>query len=149
MKINSKTVRNYSMSFDDDALHSVDQFLEVFNCCDELREHVRDVLNDRQEQLRITAEDRKKRAKVAVDKMRLEYEQQEQMASEDGKFPGEPKQLPTIGFCPKCKSKMGGAWVANCEMNKTGRFFIRECGSCDYYAEVFKKRNKYYEVEGG
>jgi len=148
MKMTTKTVHNYSQSFDSDALHSVDQFLEVFNCCDELREHVRDVLNSRQEEVRIAAEKTEDKNRKHTEKLRTEYEQTEQMANE-GKYPGEPKPLPVIGFCPKCKSKMGGSWVASCETKKSGRFFIRECSACSYHAEIFKKRNKYYEVEGG
>jgi hypothetical protein len=120
----------------------------MFDCCGELREHVRGILADRQEVARLRAEGRKAKVRKSIEKQRLEYEQVEQMANEE-KFPGEPKQLLVIGFCPKCKGKMGGAWVATCEMKKSGRFFIKECGSCDYYAEIFKKRNKYYEIEGG
>jgi len=148
MKVTTKTVDLYTESFDDDTLHAVKQFFEVFECCNDLEGEVGRIIKTRQEEARMYAENKGKKEKKHIDKLKTEYEQTELMANED-KFPGEPKPLPVIGFCPKCKSKMGGAWVANCETRKSGRFFVRECSACSYHAEIFKKRNKYYEVEGG
>ena len=58
--------------------------------------------------------------------------------------------MPTIGFCPRCGSAVIGAPVT-CEDNKkmSGRHFYKECTVCPYYSEIFKKRNKFIEKEGG
>jgi hypothetical protein len=54
-----------------------------------------------------------------------------------------------IGTCPKCESLVRGMPVAHCETEKSGRTFYKECSACTYYSEIFNKRNKFYEVEGG
>jgi hypothetical protein len=149
MKITKKTVGSYSESFDNDQVHAVQQWLDAFGVCGELREAVEEVISARQEAARVRAEGTKvKYEKIMAGKMK-EYEQQELMASEESKFPGEPGTLPVIGFCPKCGSYLRGIFVADCEKRKSGRHMIKECGSCDYYSEIFKKRNKYIETEGG
>lgn len=53
-----------------------------------------------------------------------------------------------IGKCPKCGGWVRGQPVGSCSAKKTGRHFYRECESCNYYAEIFKVRNKFREVEG-
>jgi hypothetical protein len=58
-----------------------------------------------------------------------------------------PRQI--IGFCPKCSSIMRGMPMSKCEFEKSGRVFYKECSACTYYAEIFKKRNKFKEIEGG
>lgn len=54
-----------------------------------------------------------------------------------------------IGVCPKCGGWIRGEPVGGCGGKKNGRHFYRECESCNYYAEIFKVRNKFKEVEGG
>jgi hypothetical protein len=66
----------------------------------------------------------------------------------------EPEKLPfVVGVCPKCDSMLGGLPLPSCETKKTGRVFYKECSSCEYYAEVWKKtkqkRTTYYQEEGG
>jgi hypothetical protein len=62
----------------------------------------------------------------------------------------EEKPLPFIvGLCPKCGSIMKGTPMSSCEKARSGRHFYHECQTCTYYKEVFKRRNKFREVEGG
>jgi hypothetical protein len=54
-----------------------------------------------------------------------------------------------IGKCPKCTSDMTGFPYPGCEVKKTGRYFYKECTACTYYVEIFKRGNKFTEMEGG
>jgi hypothetical protein len=68
--------------------------------------------------------------------------------------PPEPGNVgPVISFCPRCGSAVRGTTVGSCSKQKASTFgtltFYRECGACTYYSEMFKKRNRYTEVEGG
>jgi hypothetical protein len=134
----------YAASFDSKMLSSVAQWLEVFEGDPELLD-----------QIRIEIESRRQNEHDAVQKMMKaqeaaskRYKQKELMEEEDG-FPGEPRHLPIMGLCPKCNAPMGGMFMAGWETEKSGRLFYRECSSCSYYAELYKKRRKYKEVEGG
>lgn len=54
-----------------------------------------------------------------------------------------------VGFCPKCGDTMTGHPTKICEKTKTGRQFHKECSSCTYYVEIWKKGDKFIETEGG
>lgn len=151
LKPTGRVVSTYAESFSDEAVSSVMQFLEVFSedRSEELFNKIRDVVHERRERLRITAEANNKRRKELLEKQIGEYEMKERMAKEDGKFPGEPSPMPVIGFCPKCGRKLLGMFISDCETRKSGRVFYKQCSSCSYYSELFKRRNKHVEVEGG
>ena len=65
--------------------------------------------------------------------------------------PDPPRMV--VGFCPRCSSNVTGFPVGGCSRDEPGTFgkveFYKECGACSYYAQIWKKRNKYKEVEGG
>jgi hypothetical protein len=84
---------------------------------------------------------------------RMEYElarKQHEQDVEDGKVEiVQPPLHVVIGLCGRCQSKVYGEIVPECETKLTGRVFYKECAQCSYYAEIFKRRNSYYEIEGG
>lgn len=64
--------------------------------------------------------------------------------------PDEPPKLgQVIGHCPKCGDLLYGAPFPGCETELTGRYYLKECGRCPYYSEIFYKAQKYTEIEGG
>lgn len=64
----------------------------------------------------------------------------------------DPKVGPIIGKCPRCGSDVRGTITKSCKKN-AGTFgvstFYKECTACSYYSEIFEKRGKHTEVEGG
>lgn len=134
---------DYCESHDINILEGVLQFLEVFDCCEELKIAVTAYLkhNKRyiQQQDRITA------YRIEQEK---EYLKQERMTDEDGAYPGEPPEPPVIGFCPDCGGLLGGLFISPCETKKTGRYFYRECSECSHFVEMLKHGDKYTEVKG-
>jgi len=124
--INGRNFENFVKSFDPLHLHSVQQFLEAFDCCHELESALRDFINDarrvRQQKQRILAQLRAK-----------EIEDRNLAKS------GDPPPLPPIDKnCPECGAKMGGVDMPRCETKVSGRMRLEECSECSYYIEFFK-----------
>jgi hypothetical protein len=139
--VNDIDVGLYAESHEESVLSGVRQFLRVFKCCDgllealekrkadELDEHVRRANTQYSTRLR------KKGCKGKV--------------KERPKQPQPERVQTVIGFCPKCGSNLMGVPIPNCETEKSGRVFYKECSACSYYSEIFLRRNKHYEMEGG
>jgi hypothetical protein len=58
-------------------------------------------------------------------------------------------EMPVIGLCPVCEGALHGQVIPKCEQKKSGRIFYKECQSCTYYAEMFRKGTELSQVEGG
>jgi formate dehydrogenase maturation protein FdhE len=69
---------------------------------------------------------------------------------EGEKYIHEPQRpFVTVGFCPKCTSRMVGEVVPLCETEESGRHFYSECTACTYYTEIFKgRKGRYIEMKG-
>jgi hypothetical protein len=142
MLINNVDVRKYSRSFDPSIPQSVAQFLEVFGCCKELRDTLRLMIEEWNNQSREIAEN-------------LSFGKPDPNTVKESKGKTRaprPTQAPlkiVVDMCPRCGSKMVGEPLSMCESKESGRVFYKECTACTYYAEIFKKRNKYIKSEGG
>jgi DNA-directed RNA polymerase subunit M/transcription elongation factor TFIIS len=135
-----KKLNNYFDSFDPRVQEGVRQALEYFKCCDEALELLNALKAEELENDRIAAEETDKHNEKVM----------RQGATIEGtKVEKIPKLTAVVGICPRCSSKLVGFTIPGCEKNHSSRIFYKECTACTYYAEVFKKRNKHYEVEGG
>jgi formate dehydrogenase maturation protein FdhE len=138
-----KKLDNYFDSFDPKIQEGVRQALEYFKCCDETLELLNDLKAEDLELQRVAAEDSAKedtersaawRAVAKGKKIKIE----------------EPQKITTVvGLCPRCSTTLVGTMIPSCEKEHSDRVFYKECTACSYYSEIFKKRNKHYEVEGG
>jgi hypothetical protein len=153
MKFNNIDVRRYAESYGPWQAETVRLWLEVFKCCPELQDALQ-VLRDEQEKRDIYESQRQVKASVKR-QAKIERKQSEAKGMIE---PREPvarkiqeftKLRAVIGFCPKCGGNLRGEPTPGCEQKKSGRMFYKECQTCTYYAEVWKKKNKYHETEGG
>lgn len=64
-------------------------------------------------------------------------------------IPDLPPLTVVVGTCPKCGSNLMGQALGSCSKLAKQPTFYKECSACDYYAEIWRYRNKYKEVEGG
>lgn len=115
----------YVQTFDPMHLHSVQQFLEAFDCCPELRLALEKYLSDQQ---RVRRHSRR----ILREKRQAEIAERERQGMEAPPLP------PLKGkFCPECGGQLHGAGLPNCERKKTGRETYSECADCIYYVETF------------
>lgn len=132
-EINNIPVYQYTQSFSRDQIDAVIQFIEVFGGNDKLLIFLRklatgELLPKHKPQKKTPKE---KESDVAIERERAIV-----------------KFMSVIGSCPKCGDELRGMSLRGCEQSKTGRHFYKECRSCGYYSEVFKKRKRFIEVEG-
>jgi hypothetical protein len=146
--INGIDLDLYVQTHSHEVISGVRQFLEVFKCCEELKDALvimrqntinqHDHLAQRVPSTRILKGQAKKRKKPCGKKgTDLQKDEMQEL-----------RPVTVVGKCPRCGSDLLGTPVATCETEKSGRVFYKECSACKYYAEVFKKRNKHYEMEG-
>lgn len=150
MRVNGIDVYRYTRSHNRQVIDGTIQFLQAFGCCGELLEVLARLDNERLDKQRIAAEE--KTLEKWDEARRLEEESgcKEKKEKKVRQIPQEKRSLTTVvGFCPRCKSHLLGEPLPGCETTKSGRVFYKECSACTYYSEIFKKRNKYLEVEGG
>jgi hypothetical protein len=139
-------VLRYLKSFDLGSLHSVLQWLEVFKWDSDAEEIIREFLSDKVMPVGIgeKARDFKPGGKCNKGKGT------KGKGTKDDSRENDPHPLRTvIGLCPKCGAVMRGEPLLPCSKEKKKRVFYRECSSCTYYAEIFERRGKHYEIEGG
>lgn len=129
--VNDVDVYFYSKSHSSEALDSVIQFLEVFDCCPELLGHLQEIKTNK---LKASKEAAKRRAHTRreVEKLKIT----------------EPKQLPILPGerCPKCNAMMVGDTIEACEQARSGREFYRECTRCPFYCETISVGPGLYKV---
>lgn len=97
-----------------------------------------------------------KALKFLIDKHRLNPFVPAVRAKKWGKEDYHPEQEPgkrqvnyIVGICPRCGSPVHGEGLPRCELQKSGRVFYKECLTCTYYSELFRRGNEYIEIEGG
>jgi hypothetical protein len=149
MLIKGVDLGKYIESHDPRVVSSFVQFLDVFDCCRNLRKYLKELEADRLDVAREEAEmlrnSRKEHLGYDREGRRGTHKEHIDAISVD---PRPPDTI--VGVCHKCQSVVRGEPIKGCETEKTGRVFYGMCDRCTYYFEVFKiGRNKYKEVEGG
>jgi hypothetical protein len=139
MIINNIDVGRYLASFSQEGVSSALQIMDIFGCCDELKNYLElQRKRTEEEAIKITKE-REARGEIV-----------ERPCDGRGKVKEEVPPLKiVVGFCPRCNSKMVGTPVWGCAKDGNDRHFYKECTACTYYSEIFKKRNIFIEKEGG
>jgi len=135
-----KNVRLFIGGMDEQSRYAIQQFLEWFEVDRKLERIVWASLKKKELQ-------RKKQAEKLTRRRRT-GEFGYYVLPKDKGVPTEPSPLTVIGSC-KCGGLMTGEPLPGCETKLTGRVFYKECDSCSYYSELFKKGNIYEEIEGG
>jgi hypothetical protein len=140
-----KFVRGYSV----DSIHAVQQILQWFGANKKLERIIWSAIKSRQLH-------KKKLAEIGVN---IELEKVTKRKEGKPYHPPvetirEPDDISlVIGMCPRCGRVLKGMPMRPCTKGKGSRFgkltFYKECSSCPYYSEIFKRRNKFKEVEGG
>jgi len=134
-------VREHSKAFDLNQLYAVKQWLDHFKWHEEGSLLMGQLLDEVEKERRDHA--------LANAKGRYNFMRKRVRKEPDPREP-EPESIGvTVGFCPRCESRLVGMPVGSCEAKAHQRHFYTECVACIYYREVFKRGNKYYEVEGG
>jgi len=151
LEINEANVLRYIRSFDKRVIPYVIQILEVFKCCDDLREILDKSDKARREQLRIAAEEAgvmNFKARGGLRPGRKEKKKEEEPVK---KVRSLPQLTIVIDVCKHCGSKVMGEPIPNCEKQRSGRVFYAECSACKYYYEMFKnnRTGKVTKIEGG
>lgn len=148
-----KNIRQYLGSFDMNTRYAIQQFLEWFNVDRKLERIVWATLKKSE----IIRAKQAEEISETTDLARRLHAGEIKNAAEHKKIVerviNEPGELgPVMGKCPKCGSNIRGNLMKVCGKS-AGNFgkltFYKECTACTYYSEIFKKRNKYIEVEGG
>jgi hypothetical protein len=143
-----RNVKRYLTGFDMDSRYAIHQFLEWFALDRKLERIVWATLKKSEVVRRKEAESLKEeQAEIAI-----ATEQGKPYHPKPERISNEPPLTVIVGVCPRCKSMMKGMATGTCSKG-AGNFgvmtFYKECGACTYYSQIFKKRNKYREVEGG
>jgi hypothetical protein len=162
LKRKKENLLHYIESFNKEHLYSVIQFLEWFECCEDLIEPIQQYLDRNVKE--IAAIKRRARQQFDTAGMPLVTDEEREVymnapcmdkVNERGEMLEPEKhfepQRPyiTVGFCPKCNSTMVGEVVPHCEAEESGRHFYSECTTCTYYTEIFKgRKGRYLEVRG-
>lgn len=150
-------VRKYSESFAYEHLHSVYQFIRKFKWSYDGERLMKQLIEEIDKEMQDKAE--------AGKRQRKRYYQDVGMSTEDTPVQTLEEQVDnvqrlkedmsvkpiglTVGFCPKCGSRVEGMPTPSCGKAKNGRHFYKECIACDYYSEIWKRGNKFTETEGG
>jgi hypothetical protein len=149
-----KELATFARSFDLNQLNTVHQWIKRFEWNREDEDRVKTLLDNYHELMREEAEALAKH-KVSPSSKRLKKKELEGALEKalPSKIELEIRQneakLPVVGFCPRCNSALGGQPCGGCRSKAFDRVFVKICGTCSYYSEIFRRRNKYYEVEGG
>jgi hypothetical protein len=132
--INKINVYNYVRGFERHQIDAVIQFLEVFGGNDKLLGWLK-AFTESQE-----SPSYPRRPKRPVKTAKQIHIDQDEFKT---------RMMRVIGSCPRCGSNLMGLNLGGCEEEKSKRHYYKECSSCTYYAEIFKRGNKFYEMEGG
>jgi hypothetical protein len=145
-----KNIKRYIGSFDMSTRYAIQQFLSWFDVDRKLERVVWAILK-KSEIVRARQAKEVSRKNRILEKMDqgspVSREERESVIPELATDVG-----PVVGSCPRCGSNVRGMIGGTCGKH-AGNFgkltFYKECTACSYYSEIFKKRNKYIEVEGG
>lgn len=149
-----KELSAFAGSFDHNQMNTVHQWIKKFGWNREDEDRIKTLLdNYLQHKRELSIALSKNRSGPAPTRLRKKELQKEVDKILPGKVEMEVRQneakLPIIGFCPRCGSTLGGQPCGGCKKLKFDRVFMKECSSCDYYSEIFRRGNKHFEVEGG
>jgi len=152
MLIKGVDLDKYCAAFSEGTIGAFIQFLDVFDCCRNLRKY----LKERRESGLVEA------AEVSVEQSkdcisvfsgfkkiieRAATRTEHERAIADAE-PPPPRTV--IGVCKRCEGTLVGEPAPPCETAESKRVYYKECRRCTYYSEVFKiGKNNYKEVEGG
>jgi hypothetical protein len=165
MYMKKQNILDYCESFDPQHLFSVIQFLEWFECCEDLIDPIQQYLNTKGKELarikrRARQQFEREGMPLVTDDEAVAYRNTPCIDETDPDDPlddhwrkepqfAEPPKLPVVGFCPKCTSTLVGMVLPDCEVGQTGRHFYSECTACGYYTEIFKgRKGRYIEIKG-
>lgn len=162
-----KNINEYCESFDPQHLFTVIQFLEWFECCENLIAPIQGFIDSKSKELAGI----KRRARQQFERAGMPLVTDEEAAvyrdapcidetdpsdslddawRKEPQFAEPPRLIQVVGFCPKCNSTMVGQSIPECESKTTGRHYYSECTACPYYTEIFKgRKGRYIEVKGG
>jgi hypothetical protein len=148
---NVANVQKFIGSFSLDCRHAIQQFLEWFDVDRKLERIVWAWIKKSELTRAKQASDLVKKGKVYE---KLQKGMPITKAERELAIDEPPLNIgPVIGHCPRCGSNLQGAVQSTCSKAKAGKYgratFYKECSACSYYSEIFKKRNKYKEIEGG
>lgn len=127
-------VLDYSLSFTMREMYAVRNWLQYYECCQELHMYVDEVVIDYQEALRKKAErNRQVRSHSTV-------------VRKHGPSKRDRPHM-VVGVCPDCSSQLLGMPVPSCETAATGRIFYAECDHCIYIRETFQNSDETFREE--
>ncbi len=143
-----KDVQRFVGSYPLDSIHAIQQVLEWFGVNRKFERIVWSMIRRREVQ-HVKEVDAGKRRYAKYKKLKDEGKPYHPPLDEVGTVPDISL---VIGKCPRCDNNLLGMPTRACKKGVNGKFgglvFYKECASCTYYSEVFKKRNKYVEIEG-
>lgn len=137
-------ITRFFNGFDPSVREGVRQALEYFGCCSHILGPLNRLEEERLEEARIAAEERGR--KRVIRKKTADEAAPRGCKKSVAEL---PKLTIVVGLCPRCGELVRGEPVRECASRGNGRHFYKECSSCSYYAEIFKVRHKFKEVEGG
>jgi hypothetical protein len=142
-------VLRFLKGYDKDSVHAIQQFLHWFGGCRKLERIVWSGIKKTQNQLKELAEynENEERRYLKAKKGNRPYHPPVEQVRE-------PQDISlVVGKCPKCGSNLLGMPVKGCGKAPMSSFgnatFYKECSACTYYSEIFERKNRYKEVEGG
>lgn len=152
---NVRNVARFMRGYEEQHLHTIQQILEWFGVCRKMERIIWAMLKKNQLERMRVAEDRAKG--VYQDHPTPASTVEKEVVGKDGKkrvvrkrVPAElPDMRTVVGFCPKCGSHIYGEPQQSCKKRVSEPVFYKECKACPWWAEVWRKRNKYIEIEGG
>lgn len=165
-KLTVKNVHWYINAHDPQCVSTAQQLLEWFGESRKLERILWAALKQRQEYLRVQAEERALRKKSRyklpprhikgegereeiVDGAARLYAKHDKKVLEANQYRDLPGLTQVIGFCPKCGDPTYGEPQRQCKKRKHEPVFYKECKTCSWWAEVWRHGNKFEEVEGG
>lgn len=167
-KLTVKNVKRYIRGHDREYMVAMQQTLEWFGVARKLERIVWALLEKHQRQITeqairaaqppyadlpqttpedtVTGERTEAHDKEAVQKAKTELKKRRKS---QGFNPGPPPLSQVVDFCPKCNSPVYGEPQRSCKKRTNEPVFYKECGSCSWWAEIWRYRNKYKTVEEG
>jgi hypothetical protein len=150
-----KELSKFSQAFDFNQMNTVHQWVKRFGWNREDEDRLKTLVDQHHELRRLESEAmfRKHKPKPGAKKLKGKEIKKELKKVLPTKIDLEIRQneakMPVVGFCPRCGSVLGGQPCGGCKKLHYDRVFMKVCGTCSYYSEIFRRGNKHYEVEGG
>jgi hypothetical protein len=148
-KLTVKNVKQFLSGYDVQHLYTVQQILAWFNLERKLERVVWAILKRHELDCKRAAELATTLGESQPPKVETHETVMHEKPVKSGVIPDLPPLTVVVGTCPKCGSNLMGQALGVCSKVTKQPTFYKECSACKYYAEIWKYRNKFKEVEGG